>query len=45
MREYVGLYAYIGKDGEMVTERFSLDVVSKDTEAESVTEEPTQATE
>lgn len=45
MREYVGLYAYIGKDGEMVTERFSLEVVSKDTEAESVTEEPTQATE
>ena len=45
MREYVGLYAYIGKDDEMVTERFSLEVVSKDTEAESVTEEPTQATE
>jgi hypothetical protein len=33
MREYVGLYAYIGKDGEPVTERFSLEVTSKETEA------------
>ena len=45
MREYVGLYAYIGKDGEMVTERFSLEVVAQTTEAESITEEPTETVE
>jgi hypothetical protein len=45
MREYVGLYAYIGKDNAMVTERFSLEVVAEDTEVEAVTAEPTETTE
>lgn len=35
MREYVGFYAYIGKDGEAVTERFSLQEISADTEGTS----------
>ena len=41
MREYIGLYAYIGKDGEPVTERFSLEVIAKETETE--TEAATEA--
>lgn len=45
MREYVGLYAYIGKDNAMVTERFSLEVVAEDTKVEAVTAEPTETTE
>ena len=37
MREYMGLYAYIGKDGEPVTERFSLEVIPEETQAETET--------
>ena len=38
MREYIGLYAYIGKDNAPITERFSLEVIAKETEAETETE-------
>ena len=43
MREYVGLYAYIGKDGAMVTVFFSLDLPEADTtEQDAVTQEPAE---
>jgi hypothetical protein len=40
MREYVGLYAYIGEDGEAVTERFSLEVTVETDTSEPDTSEP-----
>ncbi len=44
MREYIGFYAYIGKDEAPVTERFSLEVIAKETETETeaVTEAETE---
>ena len=45
MREYVGLYAYIGEDGEALTERFSLEVtVETDTSEPDTSEHDTAET-
>ena len=45
MREYVGLYAYIGDDGKAVTERFSLEVeVATDTAGSDASENDTSET-
>lgn len=38
MREYIGLYAYVGKDGEPVTIHFSLDVEEVTTVGETLSE-------
>lgn len=45
MREYIGFYAYIGKDEEAVTERFSLEVIPEATETNAVTAGVPEATE
>ncbi len=45
MREYIGFYAYIGKDEEAVTERFSLKVIPQATETDITTEAPAESAE
>ena len=43
MRECIGLYAYVGEDGEAVTVKFSLDVEEETTGAETTTDGETTA--
>ena len=45
MREYIGFYAYVGKDEEAVTKRFSLEVIPEATETNAVTAGVPEATE